>query len=130
MFERDGELRQKRENIRNMSDDELVRMATSDAGLHREELVDFAIAELTRRGFSLEAYDDKDELSSAVGTDDGVQVEIFRSSYSSWEELFAKAAQFATEIGRENLINISHSEDGNEGVVVVWYWSSERGDNP
>ena len=128
MFERDGELIQERKKVLNMSDDELVRMATSEAAMHREESVDFAIAELTRRGFSLEAYDEKDESSPEA--EDVARVEIFRSAHSSWEELFAKAVQFATEIGPENLINISHSETGNEGVVVVWYWSSEGGDGP
>ncbi|HYP29419.1 MAG TPA: hypothetical protein VE262_22100 [Blastocatellia bacterium] len=127
MFERDEGLRQTREKVRGMSDEELVQMATSDEGQYREESVDFAIAELTRRGFHLEAYDSKDELSSGVGAGNGVRVEIFRGAYASWEELFAEAARFATEIGRENLINISHSEDGSEGVVVVWYWSPERG---
>ena len=42
---------------------------------------------------------------------------------ASWESLFDEAARFATEIGRERLISISHSEDANEGVVTVWVWS-------
>lgn len=51
-----------------------------------------------------------------------VRFEIFRSGMSSWETLFAEAADFASRIGPEDLINISHSEDSNEGVVTVWYW--------
>jgi hypothetical protein len=47
---------------------------------------------------------------------------MFSSTMSSWESLFDQAASFASEIGPERLINISHSEDSNEGVVVVWYW--------
>ncbi len=47
---------------------------------------------------------------------------IFRSSFSSWDTLLSDAAAFATEIGKQNLVNISHSEDRTEGVVVVWYW--------
>jgi hypothetical protein len=52
-----------------------------------------------------------------------VRFEIFRSGMSSWESLFAEAADFASQIGPNDLINISHSEDSNEGVVTVWYWS-------
>jgi len=54
-----------------------------------------------------------------------VNFEIFESSFKSWESLFAEAAAFAERVGRENLITISHSEDHNEGVVTVWYWSGE-----
>ena len=46
----------------------------------------------------------------------------FSSAYKTWEEMFSKAADFATSVGRDRLINISHSEDDNEGVVTVWYW--------
>ena len=41
---------------------------------------------------------------------------------ATWETLFEEASNFATGIGRERLISISHSEDNNDGVVVVWYW--------
>lgn len=45
---------------------------------------------------------------------------IFRSSWSSWEGLFASAATFATWAGR-GLVSISHSADESDGVVTVWY---------
>jgi hypothetical protein len=51
--------------------------------------------------------------------------EVFRSSFSSWEALFAEASEFASRLGPERLISISHSEDQNTGVVVVWYWSQD-----
>ena len=54
-----------------------------------------------------------------------VQTKLFRSSFSSWKTLFEDAAAFATEIGRDRLITISHSADHSEGVVVVWYWGEE-----
>ena len=54
-----------------------------------------------------------------------VYFEVFKSSFKSWESLFAEAATFAESIGPENLIGISHSEDQNKGVVTVWYWSKE-----
>lgn len=44
------------------------------------------------------------------------------SSFTSWESLFSQAAELATEIGTDNLIGISHSEDQDQAVVTVWYW--------
>jgi len=51
-----------------------------------------------------------------------VQYEVFRGVFSSWEDLFQRAAEFASTLGRERLIGISHSEDKQDGVVTVWYW--------
>ena len=54
----------------------------------------------------------------------------FRSSLKSWNDLFSEAAGFATTIGPERLISISHSEDQAKGVVAVWYWGdSEEPEN-
>ncbi len=49
----------------------------------------------------------------------------FTSTWSSWESLFQEAADFASRVGPERLISISHSEDQNTGVVAVWYWEEE-----
>ncbi len=46
----------------------------------------------------------------------------FQSNWDSWEDLFQKAARFASKVGPERLISITHSEDQNDGVVTVWYW--------
>lgn len=54
----------------------------------------------------------------------------FSSSMESWEAMFAQAAAFATEVGPDRLIGISHSHGGGgdlfgaggSGVVTVWYW--------
>jgi hypothetical protein len=54
-----------------------------------------------------------------------VHFEVFKSSFRSWESLFAEAATFAESVGPEHLIGISHSEDQSKGVVTVWYWSDE-----
>ncbi len=43
-------------------------------------------------------------------------------SFTSWDSLFTDVAAFATTVGRENLISISHSQDNNQAVVTVWYW--------
>ncbi|HWI56026.1 MAG TPA: DUF4339 domain-containing protein [Bacillota bacterium] len=50
---------------------------------------------------------------------------IFRGTLTTWEELFDQASEFASDIGRERLISISHSADRSDGVVTVWYWTRE-----
>ncbi len=52
-----------------------------------------------------------------------VDFKIFRGTFATWNTLFTEAAEFGSEIGQANLINISHSEDDDHGVVVVWYWT-------
>ena len=54
-----------------------------------------------------------------------VKFEIFRSDVNSWKSLFKSASNFATLIGPERVINISHSADRNDGLVTVWYWNEE-----
>jgi len=54
-----------------------------------------------------------------------VAYRMFRSSRSSWEQLFQQAADFATELGPDWLIGISHSHDGPDGIVTVWFWAKE-----
>ena len=51
-----------------------------------------------------------------------VAFEIFRGTLVTWEELFQDAATFASGIGSDRLIGISHSENHSKGVVTVWYW--------
>lgn len=55
-----------------------------------------------------------------------VKFEIFRSPLSSWEKLFEAASLFATRIGKESVINISHSWGMTEGIVTVWYWAERE----
>ena len=59
-----------------------------------------------------------------------VQSRLFSSNSKSWETLCDEAAAFASELGRERLINISVAASGGTeflgmggtGVVIVWYW--------
>ena len=53
-----------------------------------------------------------------------VQHKKFRGGkFVSWDKVLAEAAEYASRVGPDRLINISHSMDG---IVVVWFWSSER----
>ena len=47
----------------------------------------------------------------------------FTAIIKSWETVFQEAADFATELGSERVVSISHSEDRGEAIVTVWYWS-------
>lgn len=58
-----------------------------------------------------------------------VSFEVFRSNINSWNNLFIQAANFATSIGREKVISISHSCDNNDAVVSVWYWTKRKETN-
>ena len=59
-----------------------------------------------------------------------VRHRIFESNTKSWDDLCKAATAFATEIGRERVINISVAASGGtnmlgsggNGVIVVWYW--------
>jgi hypothetical protein len=55
-----------------------------------------------------------------------VRFEIFRGVLASWDELMEQAAAFATTVGPERLISISHSEDKDDGVIAVWFWAEDR----
>jgi hypothetical protein len=46
----------------------------------------------------------------------------FKSSFKSWETLCDEASAFASELGRDRVINISVAQDAGQGVVIVWYW--------
>jgi hypothetical protein len=46
-----------------------------------------------------------------------VQHRTFESSSKSWEKLCADASAFASDIGRENLINISVAAAGGTDVL-------------
>jgi len=55
-----------------------------------------------------------------------VTCEHFKGTLKSWEQLFGEAAEFASGIGPDRLISISHSADNDKGVVAVWYWDEGR----
>jgi hypothetical protein len=48
---------------------------------------------------------------------------VFRSPLTTWESLFARAAEFVSDLGPGRVISVSHSEDQDDAVVTVWYWT-------
>jgi hypothetical protein len=70
-----------------------------------------------------------DAASQEAATPKGrLAYRVFRGTWATWEELFSQAAAFANELGPEKVVSISHSEDDDDGVVAVWYWTND--DNP
>jgi hypothetical protein len=51
-----------------------------------------------------------------------VRHRLFRSTIKSWEKLCQEAAEFATTVGKDRLINISVAQGDTGGVIFVWYW--------
>ncbi|OAI55108.1 hypothetical protein AYO44_02920 [Planctomycetaceae bacterium SCGC AG-212-F19] len=49
----------------------------------------------------------------------------FDSKMASREKLFKSAIDFANKLNRQDLINITHSEDRDNIVLTVWYWTEE-----
>ncbi|MBY0526440.1 MAG: hypothetical protein K2R98_23805 [Gemmataceae bacterium] len=55
-----------------------------------------------------------------------VLFKAFDSKMASREKLFKHASEFATQVGRERLITMSHSEDRDNIVITIWYWGDEE----
>ena len=59
-----------------------------------------------------------------------VRCKLFSSSTKKWDHLVSEASEFATNVGRDRLINISVSASGGtdlfglggQGAIFVWYW--------
>ena len=116
--------------VTQMPDQELLAIIEADPAQYREDALTLARAEIATRRLSSRFGLSSDVESTGVEADaylepapgSYVAFNVFRSSVRSWDTLFAEAAAFATEIGRDRLISISHSEDRHEGVVTVWFW--------
>ena len=63
---RNEEQNSMRERIRQMSDDELIRMVCDDADQYREDVLQYAEAELAVRGIELEEDDEPNQQPGAV----------------------------------------------------------------
>lgn len=59
-----------------------------------------------------------------------VKYRFFRGTLATWDMLFQRAGEFASEIGPTLVINISHSAAGADGTVTVWYWAEDEAPEP
>jgi hypothetical protein len=55
-----------------------------------------------------------------------VQYKQFDSKFVSRDRILRSAAEFASQVGPERLINITHTEDRQDTVILVWYWEGAR----
>ena len=119
------------ERLSRLADEELLQMVVTDFAQYPQEAVDLARSELDRRGLG---PDPKSSCRAEDGDEDGdkygdeylvpkVIYKVFRGTFATWNSLFDEAAAFASQLGSDRLISISHSEDKDDGVVAVWYWS-------
>ncbi len=138
-----------RNRISRLSNEELLQMVNLDYEQYREEALDYARAEMERRGLKIEPVTFTDAVEAGAEAADAehgeevadseyftsptengqeagdvsrVEFKVFSDMWASWDELFSEAAAFATEIGPLNLIGISHAST-NEKIVTVWYWA-------
>src|SRR5947209_11663418 len=79
----------------------------------REPIVLRQGALLTAAG--AKARDEKKSSAKDEPAPSFARYKIFRSSLSTWESLFAEAAEFVTQVGPERVISVSHSADQGEG---------------
>ena len=63
---RNEEQNSMRERIRQMSDDELIRMVCDEADQYREDVLQYVEAELAARGIELEEEDEPNQQTGAV----------------------------------------------------------------
>lgn len=49
----------------------------------------------------------------------------FDSKMASRDKLFKAAVEFANKLDRKDLITVTHSEDRDNIVITIWYWTDE-----
>ena len=47
---------------------------------------------------------------------------LFRSAFDSWETMCEEVTEFLTTLGPAKVIGVSHSQEGQIGVITVWFW--------
>ena len=51
---------------------------------------------------------------------------VFKSSFDSWDTMCEKVTRFLTILGPGKVIGVSHSQESQHGVIIVWYWEVEE----
>lgn len=52
-----------------------------------------------------------------------MKCKVFRGKFfTPWEKTFQLACDFASQVGRERVVNISNAGDHGYCIVTVWYW--------
>ena len=56
-----------------------------------------------------------------------VHFKRFTAQFQSWDDMMIEVSEFASNVGRDRLINISCSEFGqyaSTATIIVWYWGT------
>src|SRR6266545_2764148 len=132
---------QLRNRIIRLSDKELIRIVEVNHSQYREEALVYAHAELQRRGLRSLVVEEPDVaeppslFSSDLETEErderaktnstpkqSAEFRVFHGRVGSREEMMKQAAEYASRLGPERVISISHTADEEgEEVVTVWY---------
>ena len=51
---------------------------------------------------------------------------IFRSHYETWDIMAQQVSEFLSTLGPGRVIGVSHSQESQLGVIIVWYWEVEQ----
>lgn len=51
------------------------------------------------------------------------QFKVFKSQFNSWETMAEEVTEYLTALGPDKVIGVSHSQEQQLGVIVVWYWA-------
>ena len=54
-----------------------------------------------------------------------ITFKAFDSKMASREKLFKAAVEFANKLDPKQLITLTHSEDRDNIVITIWYWTEE-----
>jgi hypothetical protein len=55
---------------------------------------------------------------------------LFKSHRDSWEKMSQQVADFLTTLGPGKVIGVSHSQESQLGVIIVWYWELDDAGQP
>ena len=55
---------------------------------------------------------------------------IFKSHYETWDKMAQQVADFLTSLGPGRVIGVSHSQESQLGVIIIWYWEVEETPEP
>ena len=55
---------------------------------------------------------------------------IFKSHTEPWEKMSQKVTDFLTTLGPGRVIGVSHSQESQLGVIIVWYWDVDESTEP
>ena len=63
----------------------------------------------------------KEDNSKTMAPSRKVSHKIIRGVFKTWDELADIASEFMSTIPKDKIISVSHSEDKDDGVIIIFY---------